>query len=416
MRILQINNYHYRRGGSDCYFFDVSDLLEQAGHEVASFSTTQDFYEGSNRFTNQDLAAGDFPSGAITDNASSFSNISKFLYSLDAKRLIKKAIQVFRPDIIHLHIYYGQLTASILSPIRESGIPVVQTLHEYKLVCPTHGLFAKGKYCDACDGKKYWKALGKRCNRGSLARTALSVTEAYLSDFLGARDLPKQFIAVSHFQKNKLIELGVSPDKLSVLHHFSDSNCSSPIEQGKYFLYVGRIVNGKGLRLLLNAYKKMKSHAYPLKIVGDYGDSRDLLDLTEQLGLSNSVEWVGYKKGDELERLYRNCLCVVNPSRLNETFGLTVLEGLSRGRPVIASNVGAFPEVLSHGEDGLIFESGNVEQLSHAMNLLVDNPDKAYLMGLSGLEKVRRVFSKQKHLQGLLEIYNKYVLAKASSH
>ena len=170
---------------------------------------------------------------------------------------MSEAVAAFRPDIAHLHIYYGQLTASILKPIRSAGIPVVQTLHEYKLVCPTHGLYAQGAFCDACNGRHYWHASLKRCNRGSLARSGLSMLEAYASEALGSKELVDRFIAVSDYQKRQLVRLGIPEKKLFVLYHFADVATEDSAGTGTYFLYVGRVVKDKGIGTLLQAYSMM---------------------------------------------------------------------------------------------------------------------------------------------------------------
>ena len=239
MRILRINNFHFLKGGSDRYFLHVTDLLKKEGHEVATFSADHPLS------IHRDWLATSPPHGTDTENPKSVMNIVNYLYSFDAKKNMELAIERFKPDIAHLHIYYGQLTSSILAPLKAAGIPIVQTLHEYKLVCPTHALYAQGKYCDTCQGHNYWKALSKRCNRGSLARTTLSVIESYISDALGSKNKVDHYIAVSEFQKQQLVRLGIPQEKLSVLYHFSDLSSAIITKTRNHFLYVGRIEKTK---------------------------------------------------------------------------------------------------------------------------------------------------------------------------
>jgi len=134
--------------------------------------------------------------------------VLQFLFSPEARRSLCEALEKFKPDLVHLHIYYGQLTASILQPLREAGYPVIQTLHEYKLVCATHGLYANSQFCDACQGRHFWHAVLKRCNRGSIARSFISMTESYLSKALGAGDSVHRFIAVSTFSEKSVGSAG----------------------------------------------------------------------------------------------------------------------------------------------------------------------------------------------------------------
>ncbi len=399
MKILQINNFHYPRGGSDRYFLEVTHLLRKAGHEVRTFSSAHP------NNTEEELLVVPAVRGADTGRAGGIGNVLQFLFSPEARRSLCEALEKFKPDLAHLHIYYGQLTASILQPLREAGIPVIQTLHEYKLVCATHGLYANGQFCDACQGRHFWHAVLKRCNRGSIARSFISMTESYLSNALGARDSVHRFIAVSTFQKNQLVRLGVPENKVTVLHHFTESSATPPTQPGNYFLFVGRILKDKGIGVLLDAYARLDQSASLLKIVGTGADLRTWQAQAAESGLTNRIEWLGFKTGDELAQLYRECLALINPSLLNETFGLTCLEALAQGRPVIASRVGAFPEVVTHEVDGLLVEAGSPAALAEAMNQMLENPGRALIMGQRGLEKVNRQFSKKRHYENLYEIY-----------
>ena len=320
MRILQINNFHFPHGGADRYFLDISNLLSSEGHHVGTFST-----DNPNN-TQKDLLVVKTLNGVDTNKIKDFSNIANYLYSNEAKREMIEAIKSFKPDIAHLHIYYGQLTASILGPLRKAGIPIIQTLHEYKLVCPTHGLYSQGNYCDACQGKNYWHAILKKCNRGSLSRSTLSMAESYLSEYLGSKKNVDHYIAVSDFQKQQLVRLGINEEKLSVLHHFADTSYNPPKELGEYFLYVGRIVEDKGIKILLEAYARLKKGRPPLKVVGDDSNISSFKNYCQKLGIADDVSWTGFKNGDELDKLYHRSLVIINPSLLNETFGLTCLE------------------------------------------------------------------------------------------
>jgi len=400
MKVLQVNNYHYPRGGSDSYFLDVTRLLQESGHEVKTFSTDRpENIEPS-------WYAVDPVKGVDTGKAGDLRNLLDFLYSSSVRRSMSRALGTYSPDIAHLHIYYGQLTASILKPLHDSGVPIVQSLHEYKLVCPTHGLYANGHFCDACMGRYYWNSILQRCNRGSLPRSALSMVEAYVSEFLGARSLVNRFIAVSDFQKQQLVRLGISEDKLTVLYHFAHQVSKPHKKAGEYFLFVGRVIKEKGIGVLLDAYAALGERAPMLKIAGAGNDLEILQSHAESLGIAPRVEWLGHKSGDDLNEVYENCLALINPSLLNETFGLTCLEALSHGRPVIASRIGAIPEVVTDGQSGLLVQPGSKESLANAMELLMHNLDRANEMGKAGIRDVEERFSKQVHYEKLKVIYN----------
>jgi len=402
-RILNINNYHFPKGGSDSYFLQQTRLLKQKGHSVATFSSSR------GDIVNPEWMLVEPPKGIDTESKPALSNVANFFYSKEAKQKLRVVINKFKPDLVHLHIYYGQLTSSILSVISEFDIPTVQTLHEFKLVCPTNGLFAAGNYCEDCQGKNYWRAVLKKCNRGSFARSLLSMSEAYFADSLGARSKINQFIAVSEFQKNKLESLGIEGNKMTVIPHFSDSTENFNSSKGDYFLYVGRIHDDKGIKTLLDAYSLLNNKSIRLKIVGE-GERREYWqEYAAKLDLANSIDWVGFLQGQSLNDIYRECLLLINPSYLNETFGLTCLEALAKGKPVIASNVGAFSEVITNGKDGLLFTPKNAKELAAAMTQFINKKIDVSKMGEYGYLKVRNKFSRQNHYEKLMGVYDRLV-------
>lgn len=403
IKVLQVNNFHYPKGGSDRYFLEITHLLREAGHEVRTFSS------GHPGNIDEELLVVPPVRGTDTERAGGIGNVLQFLFSREARQRMREALEKFKPDLVHLHIYYGQLTASILQPLREAGIPIIQTLHEYKLVCATHGLYANGQFCDACQGQHFWQAVVKKCNRRSIARSGISMTESYLSNALGARDSVQRFIAVSAFQKNQLVRLGVPENKVTVLYHFTDNAPFPPARPGEYFLFVGRILTEKGIGVLLDAYARLGKSAPILKIVGTGIDRYHWQTQAVESGLADRIEWLGFKTGEELARLYRGCLALINPSLLNETFGLTCLEALAQGRPVIASRVGAFPEVITHGVDGLLVEPGSPDALAEAMDQMLGSPERALAMGHCGFAKVNRQFSKKHHYENLYEVYKEMI-------
>ena len=166
-----------------------------------------------------------------------------------------------------MHIYYGQLTGAILQPLREAGVPIVQTLHDLKLVCPVYSLMSHGQICEACQGHQFWRATAKCCNRGSLSRSLLSTVESYVSRWAGSVDLVDRFISVSHFQRDKFVELGVPAEKITTIHNFIETAGVEPeTTPGDYLLYFGRIERLKGIFTLIEAAALAPN--MPLVIVG----------------------------------------------------------------------------------------------------------------------------------------------------
>jgi glycosyltransferase involved in cell wall biosynthesis len=399
MKIVNVNQNHYVRGGSDAYYFALGDLLASDGHTVVSFASSQaknEFSEWSSYFPDP----VDFETPAPTDAL-------RFIYSPSAARSMERLVREQRPDLAHLHIYYGQLTGSILAPLRRQGIPVVQTLHEYKIVCPTSHLISNGRVCEDCNGSNFFNAVINRCNRGSLVRSSLSAIETFVSRRLGAIDHVDHFLAVSDFLRDKVISLGVPADKVTTVHNFIDVSRFSPSSAvGSYVLYFGRLERMKGISTLLQAMERLPD--VKLLIVGD-GKDRVLFETTVQLSGQRNVEFLGFRRGEELHRLIRGSLCTVTPSEWFETFGLTLVESFALGRPVVCSNMGGMPEIVSHGDDGLIFESGDVAQLAEHLGWMARNPVEAAAMGGRGRGKVERKFGAPAHLAALNALYGRVV-------
>ena len=395
--VLNTGQNYYIRGGSDQYQFALTELLCQNGHQVIPFASI----DSKNRSTEWSKY---FPRGVNFDNPG-VGDLISFIYSRQASQAMKRLCREQPIDVAHLHIYYGQLTSSILSPLKQAGIPIVQTLHEYKIVCPVYSLRSGNEICQACNGSAFWQATVKRCNRGSLSRSLLSTVESYVSHLLGAVDKVDRFIAVSDFQRNKLVELGIPSDKISTVHNFIDLRGIEVSRQpGEYFLYFGRLERYKGIFTLIEAASTLTD--IPLLIVGDGTDRLEVEKAIEEKNLKH-IKLLGFKQKQELDKLIAESICTIAPSEWYETFGLTLIESLARGKPVIASRIGGMTEIITDGVDGWQIEPGNVDELREKMLWMSDNCDRALVMGIAGRKKVEDKFNAENHYQKLMQIYQK---------
>lgn len=383
-------------GGSDRYLLALEGVLKGHGHEVIPFAAVHpDNHVG--KWNDWFPPSVDFSHPGPSD-------IARYLYSFPARKAIDSLIRERRPDVAHLHIYYGQLSTSILGPLRRAGIPIVQTLHEYKTVCPTYSLFANGGVCEACQGKHYWQAIAHRCNRGSLARSALSAAEAYVSRWGGAQSLD-HYIAVSDFLRDKVIALGMPAERVTTVHNFVDCRGTRPAEAlGEYFLFFGRLEKIKGIFTLLEAAAPLRD--IPLLIVGDGGERERISAWIEERGLSH-IKMLGFKTGHDLEGLIRGSLCTISPSVCYETFGLTLVESFVHGRPVVASRIGGMTEVVADGEDGWLFPPGDALALRERLLWMMQNREAAREMGLQGRLKVEKRFDPESHYAKIMDVYRK---------
>jgi glycosyltransferase involved in cell wall biosynthesis len=397
MRILNAGHHHHVQGGSDRAMLRLGELLEARGHTVVPFASQHP----ENRPSKWDDY---FPPGVDTQ-APSPSDAARFVYSPEARWQMGRLLEDGGPfDLAHLHIYYGQLTASILKPLVEAEVPTVQTLHEYKLTCPVHSHLSQGEICEACAGHAFWRALPRRCNEGSLARTALSVLEASVSRALGDAHRIDHFIAVSDFLREKMIEHDVAaPDDITTVHNFVDPDRFEPSRRrGEHVLYFGRIAPEKGLRTLIDAAAPLTD--LPVRIAGT-GEQREALESEVARRGLDHIEFVGVRNGADLWDLVRGSICTLLPSEWYENCPMAVLESLACARPVIGADIGGIPELVDDSVDGRLFPSGDVEALREALVWMQTHRGEAVEMGRRGREKIEERFSPEQHYRQVREVY-----------
>jgi len=396
LKILNASHNYFVQGGSDQYFLALEDLLRDHGHEVVPFCASNPL----NRATQYSRF---FPDSPDFSNAG-IGDIPRFIYSRQSASLLRNLLKEAKPDIAHLHIYYGKLTASILAPLKDAGVPVVQTVHEYKLICPVYTLTSNEELCGDCCVGNYWPALRKRCNRQSLPRSLVSMVESYASSWMGDSRHIDRFIAVSQFVKERLIGGGVPAEKIVVAHNFVDTDFWSPGgEAGNYVLFSGRIVSLKGVFTLLKAMARLP-HIRAI-IVGDGPDRQKVGQAIADHGLSN-VELRQFSSRNDIRELVRGAICSIVPSEWYEPFGLVAIESMACGRPVIAAQIGGLAEIVRDDENGLRFQPGSVDELETAILKLHNNRQLATDLGAEGRRDVERRFSRETHYQKLDSIYS----------
>ena len=397
--ILNVSQNHYIRGGSDRYFFALAELLRKHGHQVVPFTAASPKNEPSEWDPY-------FPRAADFENPGPI-DLLRFLYSRDAAKSIQRLLNNTNVDIAHFHIYHGKLTASILESLKKTGVPLIQTLHDYKLTCPVAVHLSNDEICEACEGKHFWRALPKRCNRGLLTRTVLSVTESYVSQMLGAVEKFDHFVSVSHFLRKKMISHGIPENKISTVHNFVDVSDITPnFSVGDYILYFGRVHRSKGLLTLIAAAAPLKQ--VPLYIVGDGVGMPEVRRIVEQDGCEH-IQLLGFKQGDELRELILNSICTVLPSEWYENCPMSVLESYAYGKPVIGADIGGIPELIVDGVDGCLVPSGDQEALRERLLWMSEHRNEAVEMGRTGRHKMETMFNADIHYERIMNVYRKFL-------
>lgn len=400
MDLLYINNYSYLRGGSERIFLGEMQILKQHEHSVAAFARQSPHDDDSADYKfyppNLETATLGFSWAALK-------TVKEIIYSNTVKKALASMIEYVRPDIAHAHNIYGRLTTSVLDVLQEKGVPVVMTLHDLKLLCPSYLMLNHGMVCERCKGKRFYNAILTKCHKNSYAASTIYAFETWLNHFRRKYDVVRFFIAPSRFLLNKHLEYGYSDDRFVYLPNFIDNSYIKPsYKKGKYWLYFGRLSGEKGINTLLKAFLKFESKI-PLIVAGDGPERRQL----ESHGIPN-VRFTGFLHGNALLKAISGALCVVMPSECYENSPLSVLEAMACGKPVIGSRIGGIPELIRENETGYLFEPGDIDDLLSKMMCVFDLTDRDIQeMGRSAKRRVERDFSAAAHYRMLMEIYDR---------
>jgi glycosyltransferase involved in cell wall biosynthesis len=402
MRILFCNKYNYAFSGTEVYMFEAMELLRSKGHEVALFSMA-DPRGAPTPYDRHFVPHVDFKKRAGWMQRAGMTG--RAIYSRDARRRIQAMIADFRPDVAHVRNIYHHLSPSILWELKAQKIPVLYHLNDFKVLCASYNLVSHGEACEACKGGEFWHALQEKCYPGWGARMTL-VAEAYVHKWLGTyRKCVDCFLAPSQFVRDKFVEHGWDAAKFEVLPHFQPVKAVAERRaESAPLLYFGRLSREKGVDDLLHAMQRLPS--LRLIVAGDGPERGRLQGLADEMGLSN-VEFAGQMRHAELDRVIAGSRFTVLPTHAYETLGKTILESYARGRTVVATDMGSRRELVQAGKTGLLYETGDVEQLAAAIQLLSSRPDLAEKMGLAGREQVRERYTAEGHYEALGDLYER---------
>jgi|WetSurMetagenome_2_1015567.scaffolds.fasta_scaffold02250_7 glycosyltransferase involved in cell wall biosynthesis len=401
MNILQINSCHYHRGGSETVYFNTSQILKEHGHNVAFFSTKDNRNE-PNEFEQYFISAENIRSLSII---AKIKKIPSYLYNRSAIKKLELLLNYFKPDIAHVHLFYADLSISILKTLKKHKIPIVHTVHDYRLLCPVNTLLDKdGKICELCRDKHFFHCLQKKCSDGKFNQSLIVMLEAYLwKYFMKPVDYIDNFIFVSKFIRDKHLSFNSDfKNKYSQLYNFTNFNPhDNSSTKGDYFLFFGRLSVEKGIKTLLSVFLRRKD----LKLViAGTGPLKSYVE--DSIKDSHNIEYAGFKTGEELGNLIKNASFIILPSEWYENNPLSLIEAYNFGKPVIGANMGGIPELISDGSDGFVFESGNAQSLESKIDSSLKISDAEYeSFSQSVFEFARQNFNRENHYLKLLQIY-----------
>jgi glycosyltransferase involved in cell wall biosynthesis len=318
------------------------------------------------------------------------------LWSTQTAHDIRKLISCFRPDVIHAHNTFPLVSPSLYWAAAEAKVPVVQTLHNFRLLCPQATFFRDGHICEDCLGRLPWRSIVHRCYRDSTTQSAgLGGMLAIHRGLNTWRSKVTRYIALNEFCRNKFIEGGLPAERIVVKPNFVDFDESAPYERSG-LLYVGRLSIEKGIDVLARATSTLTDAQ--VRIVGVGLEQAKVIDVP-------GIEWLGALSRTQVWEKMGQAVALVFPSITYESFGLVALEAFASGTPVIASRINAIPDLVEEGETGLLFTPGDAADLADKMRWALLNPGQMAAMGRVARVRYEARYTAERNYEQLVAIY-----------
>nr|WP_211176424.1 glycosyltransferase [Brasilonema sp. UFV-L1] len=332
------------------------------------------------------------------------------IYSLSSKQLVLAEIAKFQPDVVHIHNFFPLLSPSVHYACQEAGVPVVQTLQNYRLFCLNSYFFREGKVCEDCFGKFFaWSGVVHGCYRGSKTGSVVVGAMQSVHRIIQTWDkVVDVYITVTEFARHKYIQGNLPASKLVVKPNFLYPDPKQGKGQGNYALFVGRLSPEKGLKTLFLAWEKLAGKI-PLKIVGEGPLSDEVASTAQRL---TDVEWLGKQPKTRVLDLMKDAQVLIFPSLWYEGFPLVIVEAYAVGLPVIASNLGSQSSLIEHGRTGLHFRPGDPEDLVAQVEWVLTHPIALAQMRQETRAEFEAKYTAEINYQMLMDIYKRVVNCK----
>jgi glycosyltransferase involved in cell wall biosynthesis len=351
LRVLQVHNkYRPGWGGEDTVAALEADLLVRNGHSVERLSVWTRELDGA---------------GFLRIVSAGFGAV----WSFRGYKLMRDALRRFAPDIVHVHNTFPLLSPSIYWAASRAGIPVVQTVHNYRLACANAILLRNGRPCTDCVGHFPWAALAHRCCGASFFRTAAVTSMNLLHRWIGTFENKIQaYIALTDFSKELLERAGLPGERIFVKPNFTSDPDRLVELRCPQFVYAGEVSRAKGVHLLLAAWIQLASDEFKLAILGD---GPDRVTLQQLYANAQNVVWMGAQPRQKVIEQIGMSKWLVLPSLAFENCSMTILEAFSAGTPVVVPNHGSFAAIVSDRKEGILFSPGDVVSLASALRAAV---------------------------------------------
>jgi len=385
VKIILVHCHYQQPGGEDVVFEQERKLLERAGHDVVVYQRSNyevESYPGLKRFV----------------------LLQKAVWNTDTREDFADLLRAEKPDLVHVHNTWIMISPAIYSACRDAGVPVVQTLHNYRLLCPVGTFFRDGKICEECLEHTLWRSLRNRCYRDSHAETAAvgMMLAVHRARHTWEQEV-SSYIVLTEFAKGKFLKGGLPPEKIFVKPNFLDPDPGPRTGDGDYAVFAGRLSPERRVSALLEAWTHLRSRI-PLVVVGGGAQQGHLEELAASQKL-DMVRFTGLLPHDKAVETIRGARFLIFSSEWYETFGLTMVEAFACGVPVICSGMGAMREIVDDRRTGLHFTPGDNRDLAEKVEWAWNHPEQMREMGMAARREYENKYTAEKNYPRLLEIY-----------
>jgi glycosyltransferase involved in cell wall biosynthesis len=399
MKILLIHNKYGKFSGEEAVVESQINLLKSHGHEVSTYFRSSEEIKGL-RGRVKSFFTGVYSAKSVreVDQLVAASN------RRSARPIVRSSARP--PDIVHIHNLYPLISPAILPVIKRAGIPIIMTVHNYRLVCPNGLFFTHGEICEKCAGGKEWNCILRNCENSYFKSTGYALRNWFARINKYYLDNVSAYICLTEFQKKKLIENGFPGERITVIPNtINIGDVAVPASKNRnYVAFAGRISLEKGVHLIFEAAKRLPGIHF--KLAGKQDEK-----FVSKLEVPINVELIGSLSREEMQNFYNNAAFLLLPSIWYEGFPMVFLEAMAAGIPVIAPNMAGFPEIIEDGVNGLLFEPGNAEDLAKKIRILWEENELRTRLGENGRRKLEAVYSGEGYYRGLMGVYEKIVTA-----
>jgi glycosyltransferase involved in cell wall biosynthesis len=393
MKIVLAHNEYQQRGGEDVVFEQEKRILARAGHDVVTYCRSNHEIEELSAIGRATL-------------------VIRTVWASDTHRDFGALLDREKPDLVHVHNTLVMISPSIYSACRERGVPVVQTLHNFRLLCPGAQFLRDGQICEDCVEHSLMRSVRHGCYRDSRPATASVALMLAWHRRSGTWDeLVDRYIALTDFARDKFIASGFAAEKIIVKPNFVDPDPGAKEGAGKGAVYIGRLSKEKGLGTLLDAWKRLPANC-ALQIIGDGPMKEELEEEARRCGLM-SIQFRGRLSREGSLAAMKSASFLIMPSEWYEGFPVTLAESFACGTPVICSKLGSMEEIVDDGRTGLHFVPGDAEDLARKIDWAFGHPAEITAMGQAARCEYESRYTSEKAYAHLMDIYEQTVAAYA---